>query len=168
MISSVNGEVCFTDGLCIGALMRCLEISKYAVRWVDLEVPKWKLMPLGIHPSIPGDFNVQAVVNEAGRVEAVYLCHSHLFYEAATPLDGERRVYHEGVIALELKGQREFPWGNVFCRFNPHLRRDWLVVVYHPSLNVPLHNAVAERMLIEHELPPPGKAPPPEKVRPVR
>ena len=60
------------------------------------------------------------------RVEALFLSHRHPFYQSDTPEDSERRAYHEGVIALDLRGQREFNWGHVFCRFTLQVKCDWL------------------------------------------
>jgi hypothetical protein len=157
MISPVNGEVCFTDGLWLGAFSKLPDLLGMLVNIAAQResLPPWpereRLRPLGIHPSNRGEFSVYAILDAARRVKGVYLSHSHPFYEEKTPLDGERRIYHEGVIALELLGQREYPWGQVFCRFNQYLSRDWLVLIYQRDLNVPMHAAEEQRILHEHD-----------------
>ncbi|MDR3403499.1 MAG: hypothetical protein P4L99_13460 [Chthoniobacter sp.] len=88
------------------------------------------------------------------RVEGVFLCHRHPFYDAATPDDSERRVFHEGVIAADLFGQQEFPWGHVFCRLDRATNRDWLVVIYSPFSSVPLQQREVYRILLSHEATP--------------
>jgi hypothetical protein len=84
-------------------------------------------------------------------VEALYFSHCHSFYEAGTPEDAERRIYHEGIIAADLGGQREFGWGNVFCRVQTIVMRDWMWVVYNPFSNVPLRARSIEMFLRAHE-----------------
>ncbi len=116
-----------------------------------LPVPGWSQHALGLHTSDHGDFQVEVSVGMERRVEAVFLSHRHPFYEADTPEDSERRAYHEGVIVIDLHGQREFPWGHVFCRFNPLIKCDWLVVVYNPFTNIPLHARTVEMLLEAHE-----------------
>jgi hypothetical protein len=151
MISSLNGEVGFTDGLCIGAHAPLATISTSLVSRRKLPVPDWSQIELGVHRSDRGDFQVEASVSGEQRVEALFLSHSHPFYQPDTPEDAERRIYHDGVIATDLCGQREFSWGQVFCRFNPQIKRDWLVVVYNPFANVPLHARSVEMLLFAHE-----------------
>jgi len=151
MISPINGEVSFQDGLCIGAHARVEALLGAVVSERELPVPGWGRHILGVHPSEHGDFDTEVVVSDERRVEALFLSHHHSFYEEGTPQDGERRVYHEGVIALDLRGQREFSWGHVFCRLNPLIKRDWLVIVYNPFANVPLHAESVEKMLAEYE-----------------
>src|SRR5580658_552585 len=149
MISPLNGEVSFEDGLCIGAHARIAALKR-AVLWrKDIPVPGWSQEYLGVHRSEHGEFKVYAYASEGEdkRVEGVFISHCHSFYEEGTPLDGERRVYHEGIIATDLRGQREFSWGHVFCRLNPLIERDWLVIVYDPFANVPLHAEAVEKML---------------------
>jgi hypothetical protein len=79
------------------------------------------------------------------------MAHVHPFYEALTPEDAERRAYHEGIVATDLKGQREFAWGYVLCKLDPVANRDWLVVVYHQGLHVPNAAREALRELIARE-----------------
>jgi len=158
MISPLDGEVGFGDGFCVPAHARLTILLASVVNSHDLPVPGWSLYDLGIHRSEYGEFKVEAAVSKEKRVEALFLSHHHSFYQPDTPLDGERRVYHEGIIASDLRGQREFPWGQVFCRFNPLIKRDWLVVVYNPFTNVPLHARSVEMLLAAHEPMPPGGA----------
>ena len=151
MISPVNGEVDFDDGLRVAAHAPLALISPSVVSSCELPVPGWSQHILGLHPSNHGDFQVEASLDKERRVAAVFLGHRHPFYQADTPEDSERRAYHEGVILLDLFGQKEFSWGHVFCRFNPLHRLDWLVVVYDPFANVPLRARAVEMNLIAHE-----------------
>jgi hypothetical protein len=124
---------------------------------------------MGDHPSDHGRFEVNVVTGEERRVEALYFCHSHSFYTATTPEDEERRIYHEGVIASDLGGQREFGWGRVFCRLQrlydvaasfgsgqTIVMRDWIWIVYNPFSNVPLRAESIEMLLAAHEPLQPG------------
>jgi hypothetical protein len=151
MISQFNGEVGFGDGLCIPAHAQVAMLSASVLKVRDLRVPGWSQYHLGLHKSEHGEFQVEASVSNHQRVEGVFLSHSHLFYSADTPEDAERRVYHEGLIACDLRGQCEFPWGHVFCRFDKRDARDWLVIVYNPFANVPLHARSVEMLLAAHE-----------------
>jgi hypothetical protein len=158
MISPVNGEVSFDDGLIIQAhaTLSALVLSQTgflfsSLKRRDLKVPGWSQYELGVHASCHGEFQVEASVSDVTRVEAVFLSHCHAFYEADTPLDGERRIYHEGVIAIDLCGQREFQWGHAFCRYQKEGHRDWLVVVYSPFANVAMREHAVERLLHAHE-----------------
>lgn len=167
MISPVNGEVGLKDGLCIGAHSQLATISAHIVSSHDLPVPGWSEHSMGTHPSDHGEFEVNVITGEERRVEALYFSHCHSFYEAGTPDDAERRVYHEGVIASDLGGQREFGWGRVFCRVrrDSHksagrpamiVMRDWIWIVYNPFSDVPLRSRSIEMLLAAHEPLPPG------------
>jgi len=158
MISTVTGEVSFDDGLSIQAHapLSALLLADKGYLWSALKrrklnVPGWSQYELGVHTSRHGQFFVEASVSDIPRVEAVFVSHCHSFYQADTPLDGERRIYHEGIIATDLCGQREFSWGHVFCRYQTVGHRDWLVVVYNPFANVPMHEHAVERLLRAHE-----------------
>ena len=151
MISPQNGEVDFLDGLRIGAHEQIETLSRLVVSRRDLPVPGWSHHILGLHPSDHGEFQIEATVSAEQRVEALFLSHRHPFYQPDTPEDSERRAYHEGVIALDLRGQREFQWGHVFCRFTSQVKCDWLVVVYNPFANIPLHAKTVESILAAHE-----------------
>jgi hypothetical protein len=165
MISPVDGEVSFDDGLSIRAhaSLPALLLANTGHFWSSfhrrkLSVPGWSQCELGVHSSSHGPFQVEASVSDVSRVEAVFLSHCHAFYEAETPLDGERRVYHEGIVAIDLHGQREFSWGHVFCRHDKKENRDWLVIVYNPFANVPMRERVVEKLLRAHEEIPEGEA----------
>jgi hypothetical protein len=151
MISQVNGEVSFQDGLCIGAHSHLAGISTFVVSSHEVSIPGWSRHPLGIHRSNHGEFDVHAIVGDERRVEALYLSHSHSYYSEETPDDAERRIYHEGVIAADLCGQHEFGWGQIFCRYETIARRDWIWVVYNPFTNVPLRASSIEMILAAHE-----------------
>ncbi len=151
MICASNGEVSFEDGLCIQAHAHVAMLSGCVCSRRDLPVPGWRQYVFGIHPSEHGDFKVEASVSKDYRVEALFLCHYHSFYQPDTPEDAERRVYHESVIATDLRGQREFPWGQVFCRLDKQANRDWLAIVYNPFANVPLRARSEELLLFARE-----------------
>jgi hypothetical protein len=157
MISPVNGEVGFDDGLCVACHATLGTLAPFVVSSRDLPVPGWMQVVLGLHTADHGDFQVEASVGAERRVEALFLSHRHPFYEVDTPEDSERRAYHEGVIAIDLRGQSEFPWGRVFCRFDPLVKYDWLVIVYNPFKDVPLHARAVEKVLMAHELIPPAR-----------
>jgi hypothetical protein len=150
-----TGEIGFEDGLRITAhayvarLSRSLIEERISAR--ALPVPGWEQHRLGEHLSSHGRFEVEVVCGPERRVEGVFLKHLHPFYEPDTPEDRERRVFHEGIIATELKGQREFEWGHVFCRLDARENRDWLVVIYTPFAGVPLHEREIYRVLMAHE-----------------
>jgi hypothetical protein len=77
----------------------------------------------------------------------VLVSHCHPFYEPGTPDDSERRVFHENILATDLQGQKEFPWGHAFCRVDPKENQDWLVLMYLPYSGVPLEQSEAFRTL---------------------
>ena len=156
MISPINGELSLKDGLCIGAHSQLATISAPILSSHALPVPGWTRHDLGIHRSDHGEFELNAVTGEALRVEALYFSHCHSFYEEWTPDDAERRIYHEGVIGSDLGGQREFGWGQVFCRVQTIVMRDWIWIVYNPFANVPLRAKSIEMLLAAHEPLPPG------------
>jgi hypothetical protein len=152
MISPVTGEVLFSDGVRFSPhdpLSR--RHLHHARAHVSLPIPGWTQHFLGIHPSDRGSFEIEAVSGPESRIQAVLLAHSHSFYQPDTPNDSERRAFHQGVIAADLCGQREFSWGQAFCRLEPTPNKDWLVVVYSIGPPVPLYHAALLRHLREHE-----------------
>jgi hypothetical protein len=54
-------------------------------------------------------------------------------------------------LAIHGDGQREFSWGEAFCRLDSKHNKDWLVVVYTVGPQVPLYRAELLRHLREHE-----------------
>lgn len=156
MIAPSNGEVSFKDGLCIKpfAVMReVLSLLPDASRTQSRELPiqGWRQFKLGMHESNHGAFEVETSVGSEDRVEAVFLSHCHSFYDMSANGDPERRIFHEGVIATELRGQREFSWGYVFCKLERTKNRDWLVVVFNPYSNVPKRERREAMILTAHE-----------------
>ena len=160
MIIASTGEVCFETGLCVAPHQPFQSIladakwknqSTVSLRKLPLE--GWTQYVLGIHKSDHGDFEVELATGPELRVEGVFLSHHHSFYDPSTPEDAERRTFHEGVIAADLHGQREFSWGHIFCRVDTKANRDWLVLIYNPFSNVPLHAREVYRQLFEHEIP---------------
>ena len=167
MIDVATGEVSFRDGLCISAHALIGEVAATlpnpdSISSRELSAAGWHQYKLGVHGSEFGSFVVEVSVSAARRVEGVFLSHSdRLRYKQTknTPSgdDAERRAFHENVIAADLRGQREFSWGEVFCKLDREANRDWLVVIYNPFANVPLSSERAERTLAVHE-PLPEKA----------
>ncbi|MGB8169621.1 MAG: hypothetical protein WCF18_19125 [Chthoniobacteraceae bacterium] len=142
MIAPDTGEVGFHDGLHVRAddqltaVLATLENSG-PLPSIPLPIPGWHQHRLGLHASERGTFEVELVSGPAARVHLVFLAHSHPFYRADTPEDSERRAYHDGVIATDLRGQREFAWGEVFQRLETDGRKSWLIISYAQGPQVP-------------------------------
>jgi hypothetical protein len=155
MIAPETGEVAFDDGLwisahiCTSRLLPTLATGSVNVR--SLPIEGWLQHTLGTHSCGFGAFDVEVTTGIERRVEAVFLSHRHSFYDVAAEDDSERRAFHEGVIATDLLGQREFSWGHVFCRLDRKAVRDWLVVIYSPFSAVPLHEREVFHVLFAHE-----------------
>src|SRR5436190_3858424 len=100
VIDSTSGEIAFAGRL---SIVPHVEIKVIAAatqkQTTDLPIEGWHQHWLGIHRSEFGDFETEVVTGPETRVEAVFLTHQHSFYEAGTPEDGERRTFHEGLIA---------------------------------------------------------------------
>lgn len=62
-----------------------------------------------------------------------------------------RIAFPESVIGSDLPGQREFSWGEAFCRLDTEHNKDWLIIVYTVGPRIPLHRAELLRELYEHE-----------------
>ena len=152
MISPVSGEVVFSDGLRFSPHEA---LSANHVRDARshslLPIPGWTQHFLGIHPSDHGSFEVEAVSDRDSRIQGVLVAHSHSFYQSGTPNDSDRRAFHESVIGSDLLGQREFLWGEAFCRLDTEHNKDWLVIVYTVGPQIPLQRAELLRFLYEHE-----------------
>ena len=155
MIASATGEVNLRDGLVIVAHCRVRRLIRASreTKVRALPVLGWVCHSFGNHVSEHGMFEVEVVAGPDVRVHAVSLAHDHPFYEPGTIDDGERRAYHEGVIAADLRGQREFPWGQVFCKLNREANKNWLMVAYTPGPQVPDPSCEVQRQLVEHEKP---------------
>ena len=156
MIAPSNGEVSFEDGLCIAPFVVMQQMLPLLpdgreVPSRALPVEGWRQFVLGMHPSDHGPFEVETCVGNEGRVEAVFLSHCHSFYDKSTDADAERRVFHESVIATDLRGQREFSWGYVFSKLDRAKNQDWLVVVFNPFSNVPRREVREAMVLTAHE-----------------
>jgi hypothetical protein len=154
MIAPVNGEVFFEDGLYITPHCVVGPLLKFALPGIERSVTRalprlagWKQHALGVHVSEHGRFEVEVTSGSENRVFAVFLSHTHPFYEAGTAGDSERRAYHEAVIQKDLKGQREFSWGTVHCRVDVQRNHDWLVLAYTRGVLVPRHVADELRQL---------------------
>jgi hypothetical protein len=165
MISPVTGEVVFSDGLRFSPHEELsAEHIRDAVSHAQLPIPGWTHHLLGIHPAAYGRFEVEAISDRDSRIQAVMAAHLHPFYRLDTPEDSERRVFHEGIIAQDLHGQREFKWGTVYSKLEIKNNKDWLVIVYTTGPQIPLQEAQLTRYLSERE-PLPGQAITPERVK---
>lgn len=118
----------------------------------NLSLKGWKRHMLGFHHSEHGTFEVEALSTDKDRIQVVLLAHQHAFYQRTTPDDAERRAFHEGVISLDLAGQREFSWGEVHCRLESVPNKDWLVVAYSHEAKVPLAVREVIFQLRAHEI----------------
>jgi hypothetical protein len=147
MINRVTGEVWFQSGLHLS--------PHYAINFSPksqiLSLKGWKRHAFGCHSSEHGTFEVEALTTEQDHVQIVLLSHRHSFYEKNTPADAERRAFHEGIISLELAGQREFSWGEVLCRLDTARNQDWLVVAYSRDAHVPGGRSEVLLRLFAHE-----------------
>jgi hypothetical protein len=156
MISIINGEVSFADSLRIRAFGEVEVLKGMVEKGVKtgmrpVSAKGWFQHELGRHKSDFGTFEVEVTTWQEGLVEAVFLSHHHSFYDEPAEADGERRVFHEGVIARALKGQREFSWGTVLCMLDDVKKRDWLVLVYNASNHVPRGPGRTKLFLVERE-----------------
>ena len=151
MISPTTGELRFSDGWRLRPQDPMGAIFDRVLATRDLPIPEWRLHDVGVHSSEFGDFEVGAVCGPDQRVCLVTLTHRHTFYEASTVADGERRVYHESILATDLKGQREYPWGEAFCRFDAQDHKDRLVIAYTGGSHIPHQVAEVLLNLEEHE-----------------
>ncbi len=156
MIAQSNGEVCFNDGLCIppfASIQAVVSLTADASHVLSRHLPLegWRQFDLGIHISDYGQFVVEATVGSEERVDAVFLSHCHSFYDKSAKGDAERRTFHEGIIATELRGQREFSWGSVICKYDAAKNRDWLVIIFNPFTNVPRKERHEAMVLTAHE-----------------
>ncbi|MDR3405784.1 MAG: hypothetical protein P4L99_25085 [Chthoniobacter sp.] len=154
MISPVTGEVVFDDGLHFAPHEELTERHiRDARSHLLLPTPGWTHHVLGTHSGSRGRFEVEAVSDRDSRIQVVLLSSAAPplpVLRAAASEHSEHRMHHECVIGVDLFGQREFPWGEVFCRFDPALHKDWLVIAYATGPHVPLHRARVLPHLYEH------------------
>ncbi len=148
MISPLTGEIIFHDGLHL--LPQAPVETCQARSSRGLPIPGWRLHDSGLRSSEYGPFEVQVVSSPDSRLCMVMLAHHHAFYEPHTASDGERRVFHEGLLARDLHDRREFPWGQVFCRFDEQDHRDRIVVAYAIGGHIPPQIAEVLLNLEEH------------------
>ena len=148
MISRSNGEVTFVGLRIVPQAVLALAGSQGTRA---LPITGWTQHVLGVHQSDRGVFEVEVVSDQKRRVQIVLLAHHHPFYQKDTPEDSERRVFHEGVISADLAGQREFSWGQVFCRLDDKANKDWLVLAYTMGPRVPTQIAGVLEHLRAHE-----------------
>ncbi|SPE50000.1 hypothetical protein SBV1_1000004 [Verrucomicrobia bacterium] len=55
------------------------------------------------------------------------------------------------MISSDLAGQREFSWGQVFCRRDAKSNKDWLVLAYTLGPQVPMQTSAVLAHLYAHE-----------------
>ena len=136
MINRNTGELHFSWG------QRILPHSPLPSRVIKecraIPVQDWVIFMLGTWPSTHGPFSVGVAVDSELRIQGVALCHWLREYRQRSINDPVRTAYHESIILADLAGQREFPWGNADCRYDPVENRSWLVVTYGPGPKVPL------------------------------
>lgn len=159
MIAASTGEVSFSDGVFIKPHSLLAELLANVSKSLlpksrALPVEGWAQHSLGVHQSDLGLFEVEVVSGNENRVEGIFLSHSHSFYEGSPPGDEERRVFHEGIISSDLRGQSEFSWGHVFCKLDREAGRNWLVVIYNPFANVPMPLREVYQQFFARETPP--------------
>ena len=157
MINRVTGEVDFHGGLRIVPHCSVHSLPGTASvplrsRTRKLSLQGWKRHVLGYHASEHGTFEVEALSVDDERIHVVLLAHRHALYEPGTPEDAERRAYHEGVVATDLAGQREFSWGEVVFRLERVPNKSWLVIAYHREASVPLPTAAPRLSMSIHEI----------------
>ena len=150
MISSISGEVSFDDGLRIAAHQKIDDFLQAVVSSHAHPVPGWHQYIFGFHLSEHGRFQVEVAVNGARRIQSVFLSHCDPLYHKDAP-DPVRRDYHARIILADLTGQSEFLWGQIMSKFDIESKREWLIVIYKPFLDVPLHPPWQHRHLAEHE-----------------
>ena len=121
------------------------------VQTQKLTIAYWNRHVLGTHLSEHGNFEVEALSADDGCIHVALLAHQHPFYEVGTPEDAERRALHEGVVASDLGGQREFTWGEVICRLEMPAGKNWLVVAYNRQPRVPRPEKTVILRLFAHE-----------------
>ena len=138
MIAALDGEVSFADGLVIRAhdSVRTLPLKPEVLGSSPLG---WVYFSAGRHPSEHGEFAVELACSEADELAIflVVLWSVNPFFQTASEEDRERAVFHESVLARDLRGQREFSWGEAFGKYNRQDARNCLNVVYTAGPKVP-------------------------------
>lgn len=150
MIDAATGEVRFSGGVGIVPHMPVSAFDLKPSFTRNLPVQGWRQHSLGLRGSEFGRFQVEITTDPEQRIEAAFLRHIHSFYLLHSPADAERRIFHEGIIAEDLRGQREFSWGHVFCRLDENDQRDWLCLIYTPFSSVPLREKAILQALSEY------------------
>lgn len=138
MIAPLNGEVCFSDGLVIRARSPIWELPLQP-KLLSKPHLGWVYFAAGRHRSDHGEFEVELACSE-GHALAVFLIvlwSVDSFFGMPVPDDRERAVFHESLLARDLHGQREFSWGEAFCKFNRAESRNCLNIVYTAGPKVP-------------------------------
>lgn len=130
MIDAATGTVTFSGGLVLRPLDPLRLVAGQVVSSRALPVTDWKLHDFASQTSEFGHFDVCIASGPDECVRVIMLTHRHDFYEAGTAADGERRVFHQGILERDLQGRRDFPWGGAFCRFDESDHRDRLIVAY--------------------------------------
>src|SRR4051812_40376800 len=134
MISASTGEVTFEKLRITPRMFLTLTATQ---KLNPLPIQGWFHHNLELQHCEHGAFDVEVVSDPEDRVQLALLSHFHPFYQPGTEEDSERRVYHEEVILRDLRGQREFSWGQVFCRVHPGSNRDWLIAAYSVGPHIP-------------------------------
>jgi hypothetical protein len=159
MISRLDGEVSFADGLVIRPHMPRRFLPGPLRELVRGSSGEWVLFALGERPSAHGDFQVEVGCATADEhpVFLVVLSSVEPFFDTPVEGDRERWIFHEGVLARELSGQREFAWGEAFCKYSREDRRNYLNVVYTAGPKAPPFRGGGEGELREAASRPEGR-----------
>jgi hypothetical protein len=154
MIAAADGEVSFSDGLVIRphAPIASLPLEP---RIMGRSALGWVYFDAGRHRSEHGEFSVELACSEQDSLAIflVVLCSVNPFFEIASDEDRERAAFHEAVLARDLRGQREFSWGEAFCKYNRQDARNCLNIVYTAGPKVPRRITMVPGARSEHGVP---------------
>jgi hypothetical protein len=151
MIAPHNGEVCFSDGIVIRAHTPIwkLPLQPEVLGQSDFG---WVYFTAGRHESEHGTFELELACSHLDALEIflVVLWSVEPFFEETSAQDRERAIFHEGILARDLRGQREFSWGEAFCKYNRKSYRSCLNVVYTAGPKVPAAPPAGLQVRWEH------------------
>lgn len=154
MIAAADGEVSFTDGLIIRAHTPLASLPVQP-KLLGRSPLGWSYFEAGRHRSEHGEFAVELACSDQDSlvVFLVVLWSVNPFFEVPSEQDRERAAFHDAVLVRDLRGQREFSWGEAFCKYNRQDGRNCLNVVYTAGPKVPGCLSANLGMLSEHEVP---------------
>lgn len=160
MIDSISGEVSF-EGFVLRPHQRMVEVVDILEELhfpfeVQEDSPKTDLTT--VIPEFPfeneyGRFDLECTFDSPWHLVLVTVSHRNDFYEANTPNDGERTVFHEQIIHRDLAGQREFGWGEILSFLCEVTNRHHIGIFYTPGPGVPRGDDFIPLELVERKLP---------------